>query len=213
MKTSEILQVVNTMCNRTQFGLNIIACTSIDKDLIRPKHNPYYGRVQKAYIVSNVTFADYANKVNGQANKVGEHEDFVPQGTWFAHKDSTDPLYKVVVNHKVTGAEYLVYCFVRGEVNYDGTTYLLDGRIATPEEVKDIKANMRESKPYENKQQSAVGLQGEKQIDYRTTAIANVVGICFDKASAEEVFNAYLATTQLASEQVPTTRTSGKATA
>lgn len=201
MTLNEIQSRVNEMSNRTQFGMHIVQSVSADKDLIKPKHNPYYGRVRKVSIVSNITFADYANKVNGQANKVGEHEDFVPQQAWFHHLDKGNDLYKIVVEHNTTGENYLVYCFVRGEVKYSKTIYLLDGRIATSEEVADIIANTRPRKEYNNKGQEQVGLSEEKQVDYRTLAIENAVAICFDSATAQEELNAYIAKSTMAQLQ------------
>lgn len=213
MKTSEIIERVNEMSSRTQFGLHIVAKKSLNDELTKPKHNPYYNRVERVHIVSNVTFADYQNKVNGQAQKHdADAMPFTAKGNWFHHLPENHPLHNIVVEHNTTFAQYLTYTFVRGQIKYSDEVLLLDGRIANDSEKADILAACRPKKTYDNKGQVQSGLTGEKQVDYRTLALDNAIAICFDGETAEESLNAYLATTQLASEQVPT-RTSGKATA
>jgi hypothetical protein len=144
--------------------VNIVALTDAPMYV---KNNPYKGRVQKCTITPMQIGYDYAKAVNNRLKKQGIDSTFVadklPWGHW-------------VINNKVIMHKEMLYLrtyAVRGQ--HPKTYYFIDGRIATPMELAEIKAFLKPSSVSDK--QSASGLEEEFHVrprDYKFTSIVAI---------------------------------------
>lgn len=197
MEIQAIQNLVSEMVNRTQFGLQVVTSTI---PTMNKTGNPYYGRVKKVSLISGATFAIYANKVNGKLDRKGISVDFTADRHPYAQSMRGALEHIVYENKKNPAQKYLKLCGILASMDFDNT-YLIDGRIATDEEVADIR-NKWEKKSHSSAKQSACGLEGDEQVYFALPKLENVVFISTDKASATTAKNAYIA--QVASEVIVT---------
>ena len=160
--------IINGLFNG-QMGVYIVVSSSQDNKLLASGCN-YIGRIQKVTLVENARIGcSYKGKVNAMTD-----EKFVPQArrgfTWqkypiFEISDKKQEMY-VTFNYRPCDARTKFKSF-----------YVLDGHLATDNEVAEFKKYFKSSGSY-SKTQAAVGITDEceqtKVVRYRINDIAYV---------------------------------------
>ena len=121
--------------NKTQFGL--AAVTTTEPRLRAPKSCPFTGRVTKVTYYCGFTFASYANAINGaSAAKSGVTETFVADAPSYAHYVAG--LENILLQSNKDNEQY--YLALTGkECNMTiRSTYLVDGKVATAEQMAEL---------------------------------------------------------------------------
>lgn len=140
------------------------------------KNNPYFGRVTKLMRQTAQWGYNYSNGVNNRLEKMGVEGAFTAQplswGEWVVANK--------VIEHK--GEYYLR--FYRTDNTPIEVAYLLDGRLATAEETKDILSFCKDKG--ESKAQAEAGL-AEHQVKPMTIKVSSLVrvvanGTCVESA-------------------------------
>jgi hypothetical protein len=154
--------------------------------------NPLWGRKADIKLVrKNVQInmgIRYTQAVNGRLEKIDATPDF-EAGPMMGKVSHENPHKNICVKEKDTSVVYLCYMPMKNANHV--TTYELDG--------KDVTDLMEAFKPVpkaksESKKQADKGLEGKKQIGYRTLTIANIdtLTITLKGEAAEEVVKAEL---------------------
>lgn len=166
VKKMTIEEFVNFMANikGCQF-VNVVACADAK---MNKRNNPYYGRVQIVSESQKQVNYSYENAVNNRLDKQGIETDFVadslPWGVWkYANK---------IIEHN--GEVYLRTYSVKGG-NYK-KHYLLDGKIATDDEVNNFMPYIKVQSSVSTKQ-SEHGLDTEYQVKPQNYNIKNIIEI------------------------------------
>lgn len=135
---------------------------------MRKRNNPYLGRVVK---VTNcqVKLGDYARSVNrhtdGETKFVSKP---LPWGTWKVYD-------RIITNKDMLYAAFKFH----PSPNPTKVVYYLDGRLATKNEVEDIKTFITD-KDFESKRQTDAGVAKDEQIHPMTMNYNNIVYLCGD---------------------------------
>ena len=147
-----------------QFGIFLVVKSSCDKKL-KKSGSHYLGRIEKVTMLSNAKVgASYKGMVQAKAD-----EKFTPQPLKGMHW----VLYPFIKESDKSGKQYLC-------VNYrkcDARTafksyYLLDGKLATKEQIDEFKAYFYAEKKEQPQTQVAVGVSEEE--------MTSVVNYCID---------------------------------
>lgn len=178
--------VASELSNRTQFGVQVV--TSTEPTFRKPKTCPFSGRVVKVAVVSNVTFADYQNKVNGQLTKRDMPSEFISAPSYA--ESLRGALWQIVYKHKTADTHYLKIVGTKGQIKSD-VVWLLDGHTASEEELAQIKEWLPERS--DSKKQAESGLTGENQVSFRYVKIENVVALTTNLEEAKRKRDAYVA--------------------
>ena len=151
-------------------GCQFVNIFSLTEPTMRKTNNPYINRVMKLTCQSMQFGYDYTTAVNNRLKAQGLEANFdgdkLPWGQWvhrnkvIAHKDK---LYIRVYDYKNAPKK---------------TIYLLDGRIATKEEIADFKQFF--SQKSESKKQSEYGLT-ENQVSPKVFKFENLVRVTINK--------------------------------
>lgn len=153
--------------NAGTFGVAMLTLTT---PKMRKTNNPYFGRVQKCTLTTNVALGyDYANNVNLRLERKGvEGEKFVaekPNGkTW------VKPKY-ILCADKDAKKMYL-RCTMRPTTKAV-VRYLIDKRFATDKEIAEIKGFM--PAPSTSKKQESAGLTEEEQVIVRDYGFDGII--------------------------------------
>lgn len=131
-------------------------------------NNPYYGRVKKLTTVSNARLGvSYVNCVNGKLERSGQTPDYQ------AGKSTTDFVNDFIQVNK-DGTKYYLKVGINSRTTID-SVYYLDGRIATDQEVADIKNYLKKSAP--SQRQVAAGLDADDVYRHITPNVENILHI------------------------------------
>lgn len=181
--TTEIKNFVNGI-NRTQFGLAAVLVT--EPRLRAPKSCPFSGRVRKVAYYCGFTFASYANAINGaSATKSGVTETFVADAPNYAHY--VDGMENVLLQSNKDENQY--YLALTGkEANMTiKTTYLVDGHVATPEEMASLADWLYQPSKVSAKQIEH-GILPEQVVWRLQPKLQNVVCLTDQPSEAQEVY-------------------------
>lgn len=137
---------------------------------MRKTNNPYLERVKKRTIYSGIVNFKYEDGVNRRRTKEGKDADFSAKQNWFEGVYHPDGSLKPIVRKKSDKTcEYLYF-----QVRHSDSEFLIDNRVASPEEVNDIKRYLYSSGKNEH--------QGvENTLDVRTVALDSIRKIRFSK--------------------------------
>lgn len=135
--------------------------------------NPFYGRVKKHTIYSNTAIGcDYENCCNNAANRKedgsGTMETEKPKG-----RTKVDRFMSV--SDKDSNQFYLDIPLRPNGQTKITSTFLVDGKPATDKQMAVIKQYL--PKEYESQKQTAIGLHGAEQVQYRAVKVENVISI------------------------------------
>lgn len=181
--TTEIKKFVNGI-NRTQFGLAAVLVT--EPRLRAPKSCPFSGRVRKVAYYCGFTFASYANAINGaSATKSGVTETFIADAPNYAHY--VDGMENVLLQSNKDESQY--YLALTGkEANMTiKTTYLVDGHVATPEEMASLADWLYQPSKVSAKQIEH-GILPEQVVWRLQPKLQNVVCLTDQPSEAQEVY-------------------------
>lgn len=166
---NEISAFVFANIQRNAFGVTLVTET---EPKMNKRGNPFYGRVVKRTRSVNVALGrDYEKRVN---------KDLADKGlapTFKSAKPSGRHIYDKTMFFEQSDTDadkfYLRVMYNRNSKSY--VTYLIDGRDATPQELKELEEWLPKSAP--SAKQSACGLdEGEQEIfrAYLTTSIVEI---------------------------------------
>ena len=128
---------------RGTFGMQLIAVT---EPKMNKRNNPYYGKVKKVTYLSNIMLGyDYENVVNNQLKREGKEADFVAE----APKGKAWDMYPYILK-STSNEEQLYLRTTIGKATKAQTIYIIDGKMATDNDVAVIKTFMPTSKPNTN---------------------------------------------------------------
>lgn len=181
--TTEIKNFVNGI-NKTQFGLSAVLVT--EPRLRAPKSCPFSGRVKKVAYYCGFTFASYANTINGaSAAKSGATADFKADTPSYAHY--VEGMANVLLQSNKDESQY--YLALTGkEANMTiKTTYLVDGHVATPEEMASLAEWLYQPSKVSAKQIDH-GILPEQVVWRLQPKLQNVVCITDQPSEAKEVY-------------------------
>lgn len=181
---SEIKNFVGNI-NKTQFGLSAVLVT--EPRLRAPKSCPFIGRVRKVTYYCGFTFASYANSINGQsAAKSGATADFKADKPSYAHY--VEGMENVLMQSNKDESQY--YLALTGkEANMTiKTTYLVDGHVATPEEMASLADWLYQPSKVSAKQVEH-GILPEQVVWRLQPKLQNVVCLTDQPSEAKEVYD------------------------
>lgn len=177
----EIANFINDLARKTQKGL---AAVSVTEPKMRKRGNPYAGRVKKVTFYRDFLFASYANTVNGaSATKSGTTGTYVPEKTFCHHIDGK--LNRVVMQSNTDPSQYY-FNFVTKESTTILSTLIIDGKVATAEQVAEIKPFLTQSSLC--KKQKEFGIVDEQQVKPLRPKLQNVVCLTDTPSEAEAVY-------------------------
>ena len=182
--TTEIKNFVNGI-NKTQFGLSAVLVT--EPRLRAPKSCPFNGRVKKVAYYCGFTFASYANSINGaSATKSGVTETFIADAPSYAHY--VEGMENVLLQSNKDESQY--YLALTGkEANMTiKTTYLVDGHVATPEEMASLADWLYQPSKVSAKQVEH-GILPEQVVWRLQPKLQNVVCLTDQPSEAKEVYD------------------------
>lgn len=180
MQYSELSTKVHDLI-KGQFGVNIVAVVSCDKSF-SSKFCRFMGRAKKVTLITHARLVSYEGKVDAKKDDGTTFIPAPPKGMrWIDY-----PYFKQSLKD---GKVYLTLHYRSSDKRTEFRHfYLLDDRLATPQEAAEIEACMKSKGSYSNKQ-AAVGITSEAE----QTKVAQYVveGIRYfgtDKALAEEIY-------------------------
>ena len=136
-----ISQVLNELTKGT-FGVTLITLTAPG---MNKKHNPYYGRVYKATYLANVAIGyGYENTINSRLEKEGKEPEF-ESGHLKGYRWSKG-MYGLLLESKTNPEQKYLRITMRKNTTKK-VVYILDGKIATTEEVADIMPYLKDTTP------------------------------------------------------------------
>lgn len=143
----------------------------------RKSPNPYLGRVLKYSRGEYQIGCDYEKVVNRRLKKQGLEPNFKVShrswGEWL--------VVNKIATHK--GNFYVRVYLVHNHQVPPTVEWFLDGRLATPEEVADIKTYLKDKG--ESKKQSLAGLDKEDQVELREFNVEGIVRLSVKKTKFE----------------------------
>lgn len=125
------------------------------------RNNPFYGRVTKRVVAQYNFNAEYESSVNRHLAKEGLENNFKTEGLTWGEWLSNE-FFKKVITHK--GELYIRLYPLADKIS--SFEYLIDGRVATPEESEEIKQFIPQKS--ESKKQADAGLEEKKQVQVTT---------------------------------------------
>ena len=171
MKNSDIQSI--SELRKGVFGVHV---TTHTEPKMNRTNNPYYGRVRKVTDYHNIALGtDYANTINNRLERLGIEGNYVAEKAKGMHRYNDFLLQ----SDKDENQFYLNIIFDRSEGSHtDEEVYLVDGRLATAEETKEIKwwIEQAKSKSGCDKQEKA-GLDKKEQVRIIRPKLQNVVKI------------------------------------
>ena len=180
MQYSEISQKVHSL-KKGQFGVNVVASISCDKKF-SSKFCPFIGRVQKVTLGTNIRLVSYEGKVEAKKNSDIPFAPTPLKGMrwidypYFKQSLKDDAVY-LTIHYRPCDERTAFKSF-----------YLLDGKVATAEQVREIEACMKSSKSFSKKQES-VGITDEDcQVKVVQYVVDGVQYLGTDKATATEIW-------------------------
>lgn len=177
----QIANFVSDLARKTQKGL---AAVSVTEPKMRKRGNPYAGRVKKVTFYRDFLFASYANTVNGaSATKSGVTETYVPEKTFCHHIEGK--LHKVIMQSNTDPNQYY-FNFVTKDSTTIRSTLIIDGKVATAEQVAEIKPFLTQSSIC--KKQQEFGIVDEQQVKPLRPKLENVVCLTDTPSEAEAVY-------------------------
>lgn len=183
----EIGNFVADLARKTQKGL---AAVSVTEPKMRKRGNPYAGRVKKVTFYRDFLFASYANTVNGaSATKSGATGTYVPEKTFCHHIEGK--LHNVVMQSNTDPNQYY-FNFVTKDSTTIRSTLIIDGKVATAEQVAEIEPFLTQSTLC--KKQQEFGIVDEEQVKPLRIKLQNVVCLTDTPAEAKAVYAELTAT-------------------
>jgi len=148
------------------FGVHVTVMT---EPKMNKTGNQFYGRVRKVTDYFNIQLGtDYANTINNRLEKQGEEGNYVAEKAKGMHRYND----YFMQSDKDENQFYLNIIFNKAE-SHTETAWMVDGRLATEEEIKEFTAFIPKSSPC--KKQEDAGL--EKQVEIRRPKLQNVIKI------------------------------------
>lgn len=159
------MQTIQDNTKKGIFGVEVITTTI---PTMNKKGNSYFGRVTKTTIYRNAVLGvSYEEAVNNRVEKVSGERNFVaaaPSGKkWY------NPFFYVSLKD-----ENVFYLRIGMRKNTTTeSTYFVDGNIATPEQVEEIKGWLT-NKSFTSQKQAGFGLTDENQYHFVSPLFDNV---------------------------------------
>lgn len=182
-----IVSEISSKLNKGQFGYTVIT-TTVPK--MTKTDNVFFGRVTKVSIYTNACLGcSYENLVNNRRERAGEERTFktsAPKGRKH-YNDFFDQ------SEKESDKFYLRIAFYEKQTHVT-SQYLVDGVIATPEQLAAIKPHLPKKYAPQNQ-----GLNEEQAVKMIAVSVENVSGIVqgekivYNGTSAEGSTNDYAA--------------------
>lgn len=164
MKKVNISALVSMMSNLK--GATICTLVTYTEPKMRKTNNPYFGRVMKVSKCQYQFGYDYENAVNNRLKAQGLTPTFKTSerkwGEW------------VVVNKVAVHKDELYLRFYTMENAKPTTAYLVDNRLATPEEVAEIKTFIPESAPSNRQAESGLTEHQVQPREFKATSILKI---------------------------------------
>ena len=124
--------------NKGTFGIQMV---SVTEPKMNKRNNPYYGRVQKITYMLNVMLGyNYENVVNNQLAREGKVANFVAD----APKGREWDMFPYILK-STSDSEQMYLRTTMGKVTKVKSIYIIDGKIASDNEVIAIKSFMPKS--------------------------------------------------------------------
>lgn len=164
---NDIFSLVDSLHKGT-FGMVFETST---EPKMRKTNNPFYGRVRKvSRVVNSALGYDYETYVNARLERADLPSEFkaspLPWGEWVEGYEG------IVISHK--GKTYLRMTILPNTTAKP--TYMVDGRVATDEELAVIKTFLQEPS-YSNKQAACGLVEQSAQVSVRAYAVENIISI------------------------------------
>ena len=157
--------------------INITAITDVDMNKGGrggTPINPFYGRVKQFTEIQKQFGYDYENAVNNRLKKEGKEGNFkvskLPWGSWLPEMTNK------VITHK--DMLYIRTYSVRNA--HSNSYYLIDGHIASAEEMEMLTPFLK-NKEDESKKQTEAGLELEYQVKPRDYKFSSIISITINK--------------------------------
>lgn len=177
----EIGHFVDDLARKTQKGL---AAVSVTEPKMRKRGNPYFGRVKKITFYRDFLFASYANTVNGaSATKSGATGTYIPEKTFCHHIEGK--LHNVIMQSNTDPNQYY-FNFVTKESTTILPTLIIDGKVATAEQVAEIKPFLTQSTLCQK--QKDFGIADDQQVKPLRIKLQNVICLTATPSEAQEVY-------------------------
>lgn len=146
---------------------------------MRKTNNPYVGRVRKITMYKRIGIArSYENAVNNRIEAIGGERNFAAQKPSGKHH-----IDAYILAADKDESKHYAALFTNRNTIFD-SVYLVDNRLATPTEVKEIESFIPEHK--ESARQSEAGIAAEDQVKMFTPLIENIisVGVTYNSLAA-----------------------------
>ena len=166
VKNQKQVEIVSQALKAGQFGYEIVTAT---EPKMNKTSNVYYGRVKKISVYKNAMIGcSYGNVVNARRESEGKATDFeaqAPKGKTFFNKF----FYQ---NTKDIETFYLKIIFYKSQTRVE-SSFLVDGRPATDQEIQEIKGFM----PKPSSSAARQGLEAEDEVKIVAPKWDNVLQI------------------------------------
>lgn len=162
------------LLNNTK-GCTFMNVMSLTEPSMNKRNNPFYGRVKKFTSVQMQFNYDYERAVNNRLVKQGLEPTFsgekLPWGKWVKDEARGINMTNKVIEHN--GELYMrAYCVRNAKPH---TFYLIDGHLATSEEIEMLKMFLKEKE--ESQKQSESGLIEEYQVKPKVYKFVSLVAV------------------------------------
>lgn len=150
-------------------GTKGIVVEMIAEPKMNKRGNPFIGRVLKrTTFVHPYLGCNYGSMVNRQGERQGIDDTFKADSIKWATN-----LNAYFIEHNGTKDMYLKVGVCHDTIIK--SSYILDGRVATAEEVEQIQSFMPSAT--DSQKQLAYGIEAEKQVKWRTINMAHIVSV------------------------------------
>lgn len=157
---------VSANLKKGQFGYTVVTKTT---PKMNKTGNPYVNRVEKVSVYTNAMLGcSYANVVNNRLENEGKERDFVAQAP--KGRKSYNSFFDQ--SEKDENVFYLKIAFYQKQTHVT-SNYLVDGELATPEQVEEIKKFL----PKNYSSAASQGLEEEDEVKMIAVKFENVVAI------------------------------------
>lgn len=178
----EIKNFVDGLTSKTQFGL---AAVTLTEPKMNKRGNPYFGRVQKVSYYRGFMFANYENTINGaSAAKSGATGTYIADAPSYCHH--VPGLENVLLQNNKDSEQYYLNLLTKKTTTTIRSTYLVDGKVATEEQVAEI-AQWLPSHT-NSKKQEEFGITDEEQVLPLRPKLQNVICLTDTPAEAKAVY-------------------------
>lgn len=171
--------------NKCQSGL---ACVTITEPRLRaPKSCPFAGRVKKVTLYVGFNFMSYANTINGSAARIsGATSDYQAATPAYAHHVAG--LENVLLQSNKDCEQYYLALTSKKCYLHMKATYLLDGHVATPEQMAEITTWLYQDRKPCAKQMEH-GIDPDQEVWRLLPKLENVKCLTDKEAEAQEVYD------------------------